>query len=153
MEALNAWRRCGSCKKPIQYSGAYYWCGIASCKKTAYCSMSCFDDHIPIMRHKDAWAQELIAPEKPDSDTNASESRITTARLVIPKQNSKAEIPHDILVVASKLKEYIRVRSGLNTSANVLERLSDMIRLQCDKAMERAMEDRRKTVMDKDFYL
>lgn len=69
------------------------------------------------------------------------------------KNNSpvKEPIPHDILVVASKLKDYIRAKSGLNTSANVLDRLSDIIRLQCDKAIERAISDNRKTLMDRDF--
>ncbi|USN51952.1 MAG: hypothetical protein H6731_06620 [Myxococcales bacterium] len=62
-------------------------------------------------------------------------------------------MPHDILVVASKLKDYIRAKSGMNTSANVLERLSDIIRLHCDKAICRAQSDNRKTVMDRDFVV
>src|SRR5579871_5711991 len=138
-------RHCGSCKKPIAYASVYYACGIASCKKSIYCSMPCFDDHIAVMRHKDAWAEEHVAPKE------APASRISTARLVEKKESQSQTMPHDVLVVASKLKDYIRAKSGLNTSASVLERLSDMIRLQCDRAVERAVADGRKTVMDKDF--
>jgi histone H3/H4 len=57
----------------------------------------------------------------------------------------------DVLVVASKLKAYIREKSGMNTSANVLNALSDRIRELCDQAIENARKDGRKTVKDRDF--
>lgn len=148
----NLWRRCGSCKKPIALGAIYYACGIASCRKTSYCSMPCFDDHTPIFRHKDAWAEERKAPLVRDEELKDT-NRLQTSRLVTPPSAKANEIPKDVLVVASKLKEYIRAKSGMNTSGNVLDRLSDMIRLQCDKAIERANSDSRKTVMDRDFYL
>ena len=128
-------------------SAKYYQCGISSCKKTAYCSLNCFDDHIPVFRHKDAWAEECTAPKVHDASTD----RLNSAHMVKNNSPIKEQIPHDILVVASKLKDYIRAKSGLNTSANVLDRLSDIIRLHCDKAIERAISDNRKTLMDRDF--
>ncbi len=58
----------------------------------------------------------------------------------------------EVLVVASKLKNYIREKSdGMNTSANVLTALSDKIRELCDRAIENARADGRKTVKDRDF--
>lgn len=57
----------------------------------------------------------------------------------------------DILIVASKLKKYIRESAGMNTSANVLSKLSSEIRKLCDNAIEHAKTDGRKTVMDRDF--
>lgn len=146
------WRSCGSCKKPILLSAKYYQCGISTCKKTAYCSMPCFDDHVPIFRHKDAWAEEHVAPKVKDADSPSPVSRLATAHRAHQEPAHREALPRDVLVVASKLKDYIRIKSGLNTSANVLDRLSDMIRLQCDKAIERAQSDNRKTVMDRDFY-
>ncbi len=148
----NFYRRCGNCKKPIALGATYYACGIASCRKTSYCSMPCFDAHTPIFRHKDAWAEEKMAPLVKDDDAR-DVSKLATSRLVNPNAAKASDVPKDILVVASKLKDYIRAKSGMNTSANVLDRLSDMIRLQCDKAIERANSDSRKTVMDRDFYL
>ncbi len=57
----------------------------------------------------------------------------------------------EVLVVASKVKGYIRERSGMNTAANVLDALSQKIRGLCDAAIENARNDRRKTVKDRDF--
>jgi histone H3/H4 len=58
---------------------------------------------------------------------------------------------NEVLVVASKLKTYIKNKSGMKTSANVLEVLSDRIRSLCDQAIETARQDGRKTVLDRDF--
>jgi histone H3/H4 len=55
------------------------------------------------------------------------------------------------LVVASKLKTYIREKSGMNTSSAVIDAISDKIRHLCDTAIEAAKKDGRKTVMDRDF--
>jgi histone H3/H4 len=57
----------------------------------------------------------------------------------------------EVLVVASKLKNYIRTKSGMNTSAAVIDVLSDKVRELCDQAVESAKRDGRKTVMDRDF--
>jgi histone H3/H4 len=58
---------------------------------------------------------------------------------------------NEVLVVASKTKDYIRKASGMNTSAAVMEALSNKVRQLCDQAIERAKADGRKTVMDRDF--
>ena len=57
----------------------------------------------------------------------------------------------EILVIASKVKQYIRSRSDMNTSANVMAVLSDRIRALCDEAIENARRDKRKTVKDRDI--
>jgi histone H3/H4 len=57
----------------------------------------------------------------------------------------------EVLVVISKLKNYIRDASGMNTAGNVAPKLSDMIRSLCDQAIENARKDGRKTIMDRDF--
>jgi hypothetical protein len=60
-------------------------------------------------------------------------------------------VPQDVLVVVSKLKAYIRARSGMNTSGSANEALSDLMRGLCDEAIQRAAADERKTVMGRDF--
>lgn len=57
----------------------------------------------------------------------------------------------EVLLVVSKLKNYIREASGMNTAGNVAPLLSDKIRQMCDQAIERARSDGRKTVKDRDF--
>jgi len=57
----------------------------------------------------------------------------------------------DVLVVVSKLKNYIKAQGGMNTAGNVAPALSNAIRKLCNDAIERARSDGRKTVMDRDF--
>lgn len=57
----------------------------------------------------------------------------------------------ETLVVVSKLKKYIKDRSDMNTSGNVAPALSETLRRLCDKAIENARNEGRKTVMDRDF--
>lgn len=64
---------------------------------------------------------------------------------------ASADVPHEVLVVVSKLKAYIRARSGMNTSDAVSEVLSNHIRELCDRAIAQASSDGRKTVLDRDF--
>ena len=61
--------------------------------------------------------------------------------------------PEEVLVVVSKLKAYIKARSGMNTAGSAPAVLSERIRLLCDKAILRAAKDGRKTLMDRDFSM
>jgi histone H3/H4 len=58
---------------------------------------------------------------------------------------------NEVLVVASKVKTYIKSQGDMKTSASVLSALSDKIRAMCDGAIESARSDGRKTVLDRDF--
>ena len=56
----------------------------------------------------------------------------------------------DVLVVISKVKKYIRDRSGMNTSDGIAQALGDHVRQICDEAIRAATRDGRKTVLDRD---
>ena len=58
---------------------------------------------------------------------------------------------NETLVVASKIKAYIKEKGDLKCSAAVFDVLSDKIRAMCEAAIESAKSDKRKTVQDKDF--
>jgi hypothetical protein len=118
------------------------------------------------MRHRDAWAEHKRSPTRaewetmqaaPDSNRPVGASAVaapaTPRRIVVDGRTTApaAEIDDDILVVASRLKAYIRARSGMNTSESVLEELSQIIRGHADRAIEHARLEGRKTVMDRDF--
>ena len=60
------------------------------------------------------------------------------------------EVPNEVLIVVSKVKAYIRARSGMNTSDAVAEALSDLVRKAADQAIATAKADGRKTVMARD---
>ncbi len=57
----------------------------------------------------------------------------------------------EILVVQSKLKNYIKAKSGMSTSGAVAAKLSEIVRQMCDQAIATAESAKRKTVMDRDF--
>ena len=61
------------------------------------------------------------------------------------------EAKQEVLVVVSKLKTYIRAKSGMNTASSVADALSAKVRALCDAAIDHAKNDGRKTVMDRDF--
>lgn len=60
-------------------------------------------------------------------------------------------MPQEVLVIASRLKEYIQARSDYNTSASVMDVLSAHLRILCDRAIDQARSEGRRTVMDRDF--
>jgi histone H3/H4 len=57
----------------------------------------------------------------------------------------------EVLVVVSKLKNYVRSAAGMNTAGNVAPKVSDLLKKMCDRAIDKARNDGRKTVMDRDF--
>lgn len=57
----------------------------------------------------------------------------------------------DVLIVTSKVKNFIKAKSGLNTSGAVADELSNRVRELCERAVEKAQSEKRKTVMDRDI--
>lgn len=55
------------------------------------------------------------------------------------------------LVVVSKVKAFIKDKGGMNTSGSVMEALTRIVEQECEKAIQNAQADKRKTVMDRDF--
>jgi hypothetical protein len=68
MTDTTKWRTCSSCRKPIGYDQDYYTCSVSTCnrKRTAlvFCSVACWDAHLPTARHRDAWAEEQHSPKR-----------------------------------------------------------------------------------------
>src|ERR1051325_9089977 len=59
---------CSTCRKPIPFGASYYQCSVSTCQraKTAlfFCSVECWDAHLPMMRHREAWAERVKAPSQ-----------------------------------------------------------------------------------------
>jgi hypothetical protein len=64
------WKKCTTCKKPILFRQVYWVCNVSTCnrKRTGltFCSVDCWDAHVPVLRHKDSWAEERSAPSAED---------------------------------------------------------------------------------------
>ena len=59
----------------------------------------------------------------------------------------------EILVVTSKVKKYIKETGGCNTSGETVEALSKAVEKLCQRGLETAKADGRKTVMARDISL
>ena len=144
------WRKCGSCKKEIGFNTIYQICSVSSCSKHAFCSVNCWDMHNPIMNHKSSWAEEMRSPRREDALPEASEA---PRRVIIASKQtiSSSQESQEVLIVASKLKQYIKDKYDMNTAASVMDTLSKNVRRLTDRAAEKAKSEGRKTIMDRDF--
>ncbi len=152
----NYWRKCGSCKKEIGFNSLYQSCSVSNCKKAVFCSVNCWNLHNEVMNHKSAWAEEnRSAPKTEVSAENAEGGERTPRRIIVQSKFSEGGITQadeqEILIVASKLKAYIKEKYDMNTSAGVMELLSDQVRRLTDRAVLKAKSEGRKTVMDRDY--
>ena len=180
----NVWRRCSACKNPILHRATYWVCNVSTCnrKRTgmAFCTVSCWEVHLPIANHREAWAVEEKAPASGSyvQEQQQGSSRVPArqaprpapsrppvesvsrsagkrdepvpARQAPPSERTAEKMEQEVLVVISKMKEYIRWKSGFSTSDRVAGPLSNILRKACDEAIAAAERDERKTVLDRD---
>jgi hypothetical protein len=209
------WLVCSACRSDIPFGSKYFQCSVSTCNRArtrlVFCSVSCWDSHVATLRHRDAWAEDKIAPTKaawereladsdaprpapprpapapaasrpaaspptasPPTASLPAASPPAAARAASPSSAATANTPpaaprriigepvpapgvhlndvvdSDILIVVSKLKKYIKDRSGMNCSDAVAEVLSDHVRALCDDSIRAAGRDERKTVLDRD---
>ena len=151
------WRKCSSCKKEIGFNSKYYECSVSTCtgQRTGYvfCSVSCWEVHLPGAKHRDAGAIEKRSPSSLQQEVASVPKRILISNSISgsTQTNLKSSMSNETLVVVSKMKQYIREVSEMNTSEDVNQIISEMIRIECDKAIVNARADARKTVMARDF--
>jgi hypothetical protein len=174
-------RLCSSCKRPLAFGGSYYTCSVSTCNRSkmtlTFCSVPCFQAHVPTLRHREAWAEQQKAPTREawlseqraakDEGRHSGAAREKEPRLVgqapsvvrstaaaTDKTHAALKEPlmsnEEVLVVVSKVKTYIRARAQMNTADAVADAISDVVRAACDRAIERAKADGRKTVMARD---
>ena len=157
MSDPSAWRRCSSCKKPIAFRALYWTCSVSTCnqKRTglAFCTVSCWDAHLPVARHREAWAEERTAPSSAAAGSASGGGGEKQRRIVRPGEAPPQTAPtaDEVLVIASRIKDYIRAKSGYNTSDRVMVPLSRIVRRVCDEAIRKAQQGGRLTVLDRDI--
>jgi histone H3/H4 len=155
MDQVNSyWRKCGSCKKEIGFNTIYQMCNVSTCRKLVFCSVDCWNLHNPVMNHKSSWAEENRSPRKEEVLVDNNDSGQSPRRILVQSKSSTPASVDDsleILIVASKLKQYIKDKYDMNTAGNVMEALSRDVRRLTDRAVEKARSEGRKTVMDRDY--
>ena len=201
------WLKCTECRTDIPYGGRHYVCSVSTCKRSkmqlVFCSPTCWDSHLSTVRHRDAWAEDAVAPTKEawQSQLATEVAEIAQAKRIDPTASSAQPRPapspvvsrpnppvpapapvvrragvetpppaaappagqgggsvtlsdavdKDVLIVISKMKKYIKDRSGMNCSDAIAEGLSDHVRALCDDAIRSAAREDRKTVLERDI--
>lgn len=162
LEPQNYWRKCTSCKKEIPFQTKYWVCNVSTCnrKRTGlvFCSVSCWDAHVPVLNHRESWAEERVSANRNSWLKEQYSEQHAGLTVKQDKKEHKMESTEqitnnekEVLVVVSKLKNYIRATSGMNTAGDVADILSDKMREICMGAIEHAKQEGRKTVMARDF--
>ncbi len=160
----DTWRICSTCKGPIAYGARYWTCSVSTCnrKRTGlvFCSVDCWDAHVPVLRHRDAWAEEQTAPSRERAQRESAEAARPAKRRVVADAGrtaggdtvggDSADVPREILIVASRLKAYIQASAGMKTSNDVMAALSDHVRRIADQAIDKARRAGRQTVLQRD---
>lgn len=139
-----------------------------------FCTVSCWDSHVADARHREAWAVEARAPSKAlwEADREhhpvSAPAPVVAAAPVVRRvigdvapgavvsasataSSSLAEVvDRDMLVVVSKMKKYIKDRSGMSCADAVGDVLSEHLRAICDESIRAAGRADRKTVLERD---
>jgi hypothetical protein len=171
------WLKCSACRNSIPFNAMHWVCSVSTCNRSrtrlVFCTVSCWDSHVAVLRHRDAWAVEARAPSKdawerelaenpPEPEPVKAAPAVPVVRRVVGDVPSapvattssavhlQEVVDRDVLVVVSKLKKYIRDRSGMNCGDAVMDVLSEHLRAICDESIRTAARDERKTVLERD---
>ena len=147
------WKKCSVCKKEIGFQSIYQKCSISTCRKQAFCNVDCWSVHDSVMGHKSAYAEEERAPSEAETQNEKPRRRLVTppSSANTSTSTSSSDLPMDTLIVISKLKSYVKAKSGMNTSADVADELSQYVRVLVNLALDQAQSEGRKTLMARDF--
>ena len=165
----NFWKKCSTCKKELPFSTMYYRCSVSTCqhkrKGFYFCSVPCWSGHLGYANHRQAWAEEVTSPSQSAFETEVNSNttilkkeaevdRVPRRRVVedsdavIRKESSN--IKTDTLVVVSKVKALIKEQSGFSTSQCCIDALTKKVVDEALKAIVKAENAERKTVMGRD---
>lgn len=78
------WKRCSTCKKEIPFTTLYWVCNVSTCNRArtalAFCSVACWDAHVPILNHRESWAEEQRSPSRAESERRRKEAEAKERR-------------------------------------------------------------------------
>ncbi|HEY6173824.1 MAG TPA: hypothetical protein VIX73_05235, partial [Kofleriaceae bacterium] len=80
------WLVCSACRSDIAFGAKYFQCSVSTCNRArmrlVFCSVPCWDSHVATLRHRDAWAEDKIAPSKAAWERELAEQPPEPARVV-----------------------------------------------------------------------
>lgn len=109
------WKKCNSCKKPIAFKAVYWVCNVSTCNRKrlglSFCSVSCWDAHLPLMNHRESWAEERRAPSEEEWQRTLSgaddvpRSRAPKVKPAEPQAAVAAQTPAPVRTILRKNRE------------------------------------------------
>lgn len=167
MTEAGFWRRCSNCKGEIGLGATYWICSVTTCQRVRapiqFCKPDCWAVHNEIENHRDGWAVEKKAPTTPDAaPATTAPASVAPTRSTPPKAAATTSPPREraavapagdaaeILVVASRFKEFLADTHGVRCSDDVFATLSEHLRRLAREAAEAARRAGRKTMLDRD---
>jgi len=109
------------------------------------------------MRHRSSSAIERRSPTLASARAEEAKKIKSTGPSGRPGEHAPnvtgefSEPPKEVLIVASRLKDFIELEYELRVTQSALHALSAKVRRLADGAITRAGFDGRKTIMDRDF--
>lgn len=102
------------CKTPLSFLQKYWVCNVSTCnrKRTGliFCSVTCYDAHVPMMNHRESWAEERKAPsaqEWKEQQENPPKRAPRAPKAAAPAPEAESASP-----AAAKAKPVIIRRPG-----------------------------------------
>src|SRR5207248_9749836 len=97
-----------------------------------FCAVSCWDAHVPMMRHRESWAEQHTAPTREAVEREQQAEQAPHKASGTPAVRSgTAGSSQDVLIVVSKLKQYIKQQAAMNTADTVNEQHPRSSRQNC----------------------
>lgn len=159
MSEAGFWRRCSNCKNEIALGARYWICSVTTCQRVRapiqFCKPDCWAVHNEIETHRDGWAVEQKAPATPDAaPAPASPTPPRAAPTKASRDGQPTPAPGidgaEILVVASRFKEFLADTYGVRCSDDVFPTLSEHLRRLAREGAEASRRAGRKTMLDRD---
>lgn len=161
------WKKCSTCKNEIAFGTIYYECSVSTCRGARlglkFCSVACWDAHLGFARHRSATADEMRSPSRSEftrlqeaEGETMSQGSEQSKKVVVRTSAEGSPMAAagggvETLIVVSKVKAFIREKSGFNTSSDCIDALTQVIVRECLNGIENARLDSRKTVMARDI--
>ncbi len=156
MTGAGMWRRCSNCKGEIALGARYWICSVTTCQRVRapiqFCKPDCWAVHNEIENHRDGWAVEKQAPATAEPAPATAPARASSPPA--PRASSPRAAPApdgaEILVVASRFKEFLAETHAMRCSDDVFATLSEHLRRLAREGAEAARRAGRKTMLDRD---
>lgn len=108
------WKKCNSCKKPIGFDAIYWVCNVSTCNRArtglSFCSVGCWDAHLPMMRHRESWAVESRSPAKGAAPGPAIPAQRQLREQPQPPEPRQPREPEAVPMAPAPVKPILRKR-------------------------------------------